>query len=186
MLSSYEIPAHTTERSHGLSEPTPPWALNDRTDEIRGSALAALAGTRFSSRFFAWAGVSGRRYVFSVYPAPAFPAYCDAVMLAAVRDVSGRRHVVSVRDTGAFPEAVVARAVRELRAYGSGLELHLHLLPSSPEEREATVADLAIALASPLAETGSKRLSSWIDMSAPQAMGRGPASTILAGGRPSC
>ena len=66
-------------------------------------------------------------------------------MLAAVRDDSGRRRVVSVRDTGAFPEPVVARAERELRAFGSGLEFHLHLLASSPEEREATVADLAIA-----------------------------------------
>lgn len=171
MLSSHEIAAHTTERSHGRSEPTPPWALNDRADETRGSALAALAGTRFSSRFFAWAGLSGRRYVFSVYPAPTCPAYCDAVMLAALRDGSGRRRVVSVRDTGAFPESVVARAVHELREFGSGLELHLHLLACSPEEREATIADLAIAPASPLAETASKRSLSWIDMSAPQVMG---------------
>jgi hypothetical protein len=122
--------------------------------------LAALTGTPFFSRFFSWAGLSGRRYVFSVYPASDCPAYRDAVMLAAVRDGFGRRHVVSVRDTGAFPEAVVARAVHELREFGSGLELHLHLLSRSPEEREATVADLAIAPASPLAETASKRLSS--------------------------
>jgi hypothetical protein len=148
MLSSYEIAAHTIERSHGLSEgPPPPWsaALNDRADETRGSALAAFAGTHFASRFFSWAGLSGRRYVFSVYPASVCPAYCDAVMLAAVRDGSGRRRVVSVRDTGAFPEPVVARAERELRAFGSGLEFHLHLLASSLAEREATVADLAIA-----------------------------------------
>ena len=147
MLSSCEIPAHTIEQSHGLSEPAPPWsaALNDRADETRGSALAALAGTPFASRFFSWAGLSGRRYVFSVYPAPTCPAYCDAIMLAAVRDASGRRRVISVHDTGAFPEPVVARAEREHRAFGSRLEFHLYLLASSPEEREATVADLAIA-----------------------------------------
>jgi hypothetical protein len=148
MLSSYEIAAHPIERSHGLCEaPPPPFiaALNDRADKTRGSALAAFAGTHFASRFFSWAGLSGRRYVFSVYPASACPAYCDAVMLAAVRDGSGRRRVVSVHDTGAFPEPVVAQAERALRAYGSGLEFHLHLLASSPEEREATVADLAIA-----------------------------------------
>jgi hypothetical protein len=148
MLSSYEIAAHTIERSHGLCEAPPPsWsaASNDRADETRGSALAAFAGTHFASRFFSWAGLSGRRYVFSVYPASACPAYCDAVMLAAVCDGSGRRRVVSVHDTGAFPEPVVARAVRELRAFGAGLEFHLHLLASSPEEREATLADLAIA-----------------------------------------
>ncbi len=147
MSSSYEIAADTTERFHGLSESAPPWsaALNHRADETRGSALAALAGTPFSSRFFSWAGLSGRRYVFSVYPASACPAYCDAVMVAAVRDGSGRRRVVSVRDTGEFPEPVVARAEHELGAFGPGLEFHLHLLSSSPEEREATVADLAIA-----------------------------------------
>jgi hypothetical protein len=162
MLSSCEIPAHTAGRYHGLSDTGPAWsaASNRRADQTRGSALAALAGTPFSSRFFSWAGLSGRRYVFSVYPATACPAYCDAVMLAAVRDGSGRRHAVSVRDTGAFPESVVARAVHELREFGPGLELHLHLLSHSPEERDATVADLAIARASPLDETASKRLSS--------------------------
>jgi hypothetical protein len=148
MLSSNTIAAHTIEESHGLSEPPrPPWsaALNRWADGTGGSALAALAGTLFSSRFFSWAGLSGRRYVFSVYPALACPAYCNAVMLAAVRDGAGRRRVVSVRDTGAFPEPVVARAERELRAFGAGLEFHLHLLASSLAEREATVADLAIA-----------------------------------------
>ncbi len=147
MLSSYDIAAHTTERFPGLSESAPPWstAPHHRADETRGSALAALAGTPFSSRFFSWAGLSGRRYVFSVYRASACPAYCDAVMVAAVREDSGRRRVVSVRDTGEFPEPVVARAEHELRAFGPGLEFHLHLLASSPEEREATLADLTIA-----------------------------------------
>jgi hypothetical protein len=108
--------------------------------------MAALAGTPLASRFWSWAGLSGRRYVFSVYPASACPAFCNAVMLAAVRDGAGRRRVVSVRDTGAFPEPVVARAKCELRAFGPGLEFHLHLLASSQAEREATVADLAIAV----------------------------------------
>lgn len=71
---------------------------------------------------------------------------CNAVMLAAVRDGAGRRRVVSLRDTGAFPVAVVARAKCELRAFGPSLEFHLHLLASSPAEREATVADLAIVV----------------------------------------
>jgi hypothetical protein len=104
--------------------------------------MAALAGTPLASRFWSWAGLSGRRYVFSVYPASACPAFCNAVMLAAVRDGAGRRRVVSVRDTGAFPEPVVARAKCELRAFGPGLEFHLHLLASSQAEREATVAGL--------------------------------------------
>jgi hypothetical protein len=99
----------------------------------------------FASRFCSWAGLSGRRYVFSVYPASTCPAFCHAVLLAAVRDGRGRLRVVSKRDTGAFPEPVVARAQRELRAFGPGLEFHLHLLPSSLADRAATIADLAIA-----------------------------------------
>jgi hypothetical protein len=39
----------------------------------------------------------------------------------------------------------VEKAQRELRAFGPGLEFHLHLLVASPVERESTVADLAIA-----------------------------------------
>ena len=75
------------------------------------------------------------------------PAFRDAVLLAAVRDMTGQRRVVSVRETGAFPEPVVAKAQRELRAFGPGVEFHLHLLAASPAERAATVADLAIAQA---------------------------------------
>jgi hypothetical protein len=50
-----------------------------------------------------------------------------------------------VRDTGVFPEPVVARAQFDFRAFASGLAFHLHLLPSPPEDRAATIADLAIA-----------------------------------------
>ena len=91
--------------------------------------------------------MSGRRYVFSVYPASDCPAFRDAVLLAVIRDMTGQRRVISVRETGAFPEPVVAKAQRDLRAFGSGLEFHLHLLATSPAEQAATVADLAIAQA---------------------------------------
>ncbi|MGH6797686.1 MAG: hypothetical protein ACREDI_04815 [Roseiarcus sp.] len=148
MALAYEDGAPTIEWAYGVSEPpAAAWIapVSDRQDRIGGSSLAALAGTSFASRFCSWAGLSGQRYVFSVYPAPACPAFCDAVLLAAVRDGEGRRRVVSVRNTGAFPEPVVARAQRELRAFGPGLEFHLHLLATSASERAATVADLAIA-----------------------------------------
>ena len=83
----------------------------------------------------------------SVYPALECPAFRDAVLLAAVRDMTGQRRVVSVHETGAFPEPVVAQVQHELRAFGPGLEFHLHLLAASPAERAATLADLAIAQA---------------------------------------
>ena len=90
---------------HGVSES--PAARVDRAHErspgqSRGSSLAALAGMPISSRFCSWIGLSGRRYVFSVYPASECPAFRDAVLLAVVRDMTGQRRVVSVRETGAF------------------------------------------------------------------------------------
>ncbi len=60
-----------------------------------GRGLAALSETALASRFFAWGGLSGRTYVFSVYPANACPAFCDAVLLVAVRDERGRRRILA-------------------------------------------------------------------------------------------
>src|ERR1700751_4773293 len=120
-------------------------SVSDRQTQAHGSSLAALAGMTISSRFCSWVGLSGRRYVFSVYPALECPAFCDAVLLAAIRDMTGQRRAILVRDTGAFPESVLADARRERRVFGPGLEFHLHLLAASPTERAATVADLAIA-----------------------------------------
>lgn len=148
MPSTCEAMAPTVERMAGLFEPpAPPWIplSGHEGDRPDGAALAALAGMPFSSRFCSWTGLSGRRYVFSVYPASSCPSFCHAVLVAAVRRGPGRPRIVSARDTGTFPEPVVARAQREFRAYGSGLEFHLHLLPSSSAERSATIADLAIA-----------------------------------------
>ena len=148
MLFSWETMGSTIDQTRGLSEPPPPpWAApsTDGGNRPGGRALAALAGMPLASRFWSWTGLSGRRYVFSVYPASTCPAFCHAVLLAAVRDGSRRLRIVSVRDTGAFPEPVVARAQREFRAYGPGLEFHLHLLPSAAAHRAATIADLAIA-----------------------------------------
>jgi hypothetical protein len=146
MTLTYE--SETIDPPGGLSEsPGATWMVpeSDRRDRATGSSLAALAGTSIASRFCSWIGLSGRRYVFSVYPASDCPAFRDAILLAAVRDMTGQRRAILVRDTGAFPEPVVAKAQRELRAFGLGLELHLHLLAASPAERAAAVADLAIA-----------------------------------------
>ena len=137
----------TVDGAYGVSGwPAVSWTapMSDRRGDRCGSSLAALEGMPISSRFCSWVGLSGRRYVFSVYPASECPAFRDAVLLAVVRDMTGQRRVVSVRETGPFPEPVVEKAQRELRAFGPGLEFHLHLLTTSGAERAATVADLAI------------------------------------------
>jgi hypothetical protein len=132
------------DQASGFCErPTSSWIAV--ASERGGSALAALAGTPIASRFCSWIGLSGRRYVFSVYAASECPAFRDAVLLAAVRDMTGQRRAILVRETGAFPEPAVVAAQRELRAFGAGLELHVHLLAASAAERAAAIADLAIA-----------------------------------------
>ncbi len=140
----------TIDREYGASEShSVAWSVpvSDRQNARRGSSLAALEGMPISSRFCSWIGLSGQRYVFSVYPVLECPAFRDAVLLAVVRDMTGQRRVVSVRETGPFPEPVVERAQRELRAFGPGVEFHLHLLAASPAKRAAAFADLAIAQA---------------------------------------
>jgi hypothetical protein len=140
----------TVDRAYGVSGwPAVSWTapMSDRRGDRSGSSLATLEGMPISSRFCSWVGLSGRRYVFSVYPASECPAFRDAVLLAVVRDMTGQRRVVSVRETGPFPEPVVEKAQRELQAFAPGLEFHLHLLTTSPLERAATLADLAIAQA---------------------------------------
>ena len=137
----------TIDRAYGVSEsPAAGWTapMNNRQDKSSGSSLPALEGMPISSRFCSWVGLSGQRYVFSVYPALECPAFRDAILLAAIRDMTGERRVVSVHETGPFPEPVVEKAQRELLAFGPGLEFHLHLLAASSVERTATVADLAI------------------------------------------
>jgi hypothetical protein len=146
MTLAYEN--RTVDRAYGVSESLAVgWAapMSDRQDDRRGSSLAALDGMPISSRFCSWIGLSGRRYVFSVYPALECPAFRDAVLLAVIRDMTEQWRVISVRETGSFPEPAVAKAQRELRAFGPGLEFHLHLLTTSAAEWTATVADLAIA-----------------------------------------
>jgi len=147
-ISIYSLsPMKPVGQANGLCEAPAASAISpvgDCRSEAHGSSLAALAGTSIAARFCSWIGSSGRRYVFSVYPAAECPAFRDAVLLGAVRDMTGQRRAILVREAGAFPEPVVAAAQRELSAYGPLAELHLHLLAGSAAARAAMVADLAV------------------------------------------
>ncbi len=144
----YEAESQIGEGFRAFSEPPEPPRLEPRGyshgAERDGMKLVALADTPLASRFCSWPGLSGRRYIFSVYPWSECPPFCHAVLLAAVRDDAGRRQALSVFDTGAFPEPALLRARRDLGAYGARLEFHLHLLASSAAERESVLADLAV------------------------------------------
>ena len=136
------------EGFRAFSEPPAPTRLEPRRYshgvERGGMKLVALADTPLASRFCSWPGLSGRRYIFSVYPWSECPPFCHAVLLAAVRNDAGRRQALSVFDTGAFPEPTLLRAMRDLSVYDARLEFHLHLLASSAAERKSVLADLAV------------------------------------------
>jgi hypothetical protein len=142
-----QVSAPSIEWSKGFAEmpSTARMAPFDERGNSAGSTLSALAETPLASRFCSWRGLSGRRYVFSVYAPSKCPAFCNAVLLAAVIDHTGRRRMVSVRETGAFPEPVIKRAELELSGYCGRLEFHVHLLASTPAKRDAVLADLAVA-----------------------------------------
>lgn len=133
---------------HGLS----------RVGTFPARTFAALSRTDLAGRFVPWEGQSGRSYVFSVYAASDCPAFCDAVLIAAVRDERGRRQALDLVDTGPFPEPALLRARRDLGRRGGALEFHVHLLSRTPAERREAIADLAAALfpcgARPPGDTG--------------------------------
>lgn len=109
---------------------------------VANAELAALAGEALAGRFRHWRGLSGRRYVFSVYDPASCPAYGDAVLIVATVDASGERRIVSIADTGALPEIAVAGARRIAASLEARVECHVHLLAASRFGREAAIADL--------------------------------------------
>lgn len=81
-----------------------------------------------------WRGLSGRRYIVSVYHPASVPDYGDAVLIAVGRDRQGGRRILAV-GTGS-PEPLAALAGCE--------EIHVHLLARDAGEKARLLADLAL------------------------------------------
>ena len=112
--------------------------------------LAGLAGSDLSERFRSWCGISGRRYIFSVFNEAAGPgsasdsSFSDAVVIAASRDRNGARRIVHIATTDGMPELLFrGRALAQARESGA-TEIHVHLLAASRAERRAIVEDLSL------------------------------------------
>jgi hypothetical protein len=110
----------------------------------------ALAGPReltlrslssaHTSRFTAWRGRTGRRYVASSFAITDSDAlsFADSVLIA----VGSTREIISVRDAGPWGlEAAVLRWRDEVEAAGAR-EIHVHLIAATSDERRKAVADL--------------------------------------------
>jgi len=133
----------------------PGFADAERFESLRLRSAAAnapldcLAGGALASRFHAWRGLSGRRYICSVFPARrnawlgGLPEFDDAVTIAVKRDAHGELRRIMVFEPcwsdGRFrgdPDCV-----NEALSAG-GCEWHVHLLAKSPEARRTAIADL--------------------------------------------
>ena len=98
---------------------------------------AALAAAGLASRFHAWRGASGRRYLVTVHDVTAAPAYPGAVVVLARREADGTRVALWAGRSPASG-AALARLAQIKRAE----EVHVHLIAESAEARAAVEADL--------------------------------------------
>ena len=131
---------------HGFAEDTDsPLAAGPLAggDSPASAPLAALAGSALARRFCAWNGVSGERYICSVFPLETCPAFADAVILAVSADMFGSRKIVAAADTGPMPELLTQGALLDFVRGRGANEWHVHLLCNSLAARQAMVEDLA-------------------------------------------
>ncbi|MBU3730056.1 MAG: hypothetical protein FGM26_00750 [Beijerinckiaceae bacterium] len=84
--------------------------------------------------FTSWRGLSGRRYIVSVYHPASVPDYGDAVLIAVGRNRHGGRRILAV-GTGS-PEPLAAIAGCD--------EIHVHLLARDVGDKARLLADLAL------------------------------------------
>jgi hypothetical protein len=106
-------------------------------------ALACLAGKPLSARFSAWRGVSGARYICTIYPVDGtqpqdgLPPYLGMIVLAVQVGPDGSRAIVAVSEVG-------VDSVEPRRAAGHEIadEWHVHLMAEAPAERAAVLRDL--------------------------------------------
>lgn len=121
-----------------------------RVGSVEANApLGCLSGAALASRFHAWRGCSGERYVFTVYPvdrkdfSAGLPDLGRAVVIGVAFDDRRERVQVAIFEAG-WGDGRHARgdgAVDAALAAGAR-EWHVHLLATSAEARRAVIRDL--------------------------------------------
>jgi hypothetical protein len=96
----------------------------------------ALAAAGIKSRFHAWRGISGRRYLTTVYDAGQAPAYEGAIIVLARREGDVRLAVWAGRSPAS------PRALARLAQMKQAEEVHVHLIAEHEQDRAAVEADL--------------------------------------------
>jgi hypothetical protein len=125
-----------------VERPVPP------ADRRRNAALESLVGGALATRFHAWRGSSGQRYICSVFPVKdaepdaGLPDFTESVVIAAACESDGTRRLVALRqcESGANPYARESFIIEALAA--GACEWHVHLLASEVAQRRAAMADI--------------------------------------------
>ena len=89
-----------------------------------------------------WLGVSGERYLHSVYSLRDCPALPKATYIMVRRDNSGTRRPLGIGQTIEDADSLNLAHLRHLGAQLGANEVHLHLLAETAEGRAAVEADL--------------------------------------------
>ena len=118
---------------------TIPSRLGNRHRVRRNCARPRNAG--LAGRFHSWRGLSGRRYVVTVYAPDAVPEYDEAVLLVVGIEQRGEsgaaerviRHAIAVE-----PHGPIAGDPR----LSGAVEVHVHLLGRDAAHRRSIVFDL--------------------------------------------
>jgi hypothetical protein len=85
--------------------------VSQRRSAGRGASLASLAQSRLNGAFYSWHGLSGRRYVLSVFEGS------DWALVAEFEGVA----IVGVANDGTTRRPICVLSSRELRALGPSL-----------------------------------------------------------------
>lgn len=103
--------------------------------------LASLADTGLAHLFQNWRGLSGRRYICSVYEVKDAPVFDPAqAVVFAVRSAQGGAEILFA-SAGIADEVEFSRRRAQAERVGA-THWHVHLLASTPAEREAAIADV--------------------------------------------
>jgi hypothetical protein len=99
----------------------------------------------FKDRFWYWRGVSGKKYIHSVYAVEDCPPLPGAIYVAVRRQGNLRTVMALGRFMPFWDNVVTGRSLARLHAAGVN-EIHVHLLAKSPDQCEVILADLGRAV----------------------------------------
>ncbi len=97
--------------------------------------------------FSYWTGISGRRYVHTVYSLIGCPAIPEANYVLVHRDATGCASVLRMGHTGEDAPSLNLAHIRRHGAELGATEVHVHLLASSDTERARIEFDLRSSFA---------------------------------------